>query len=316
MQRRTTSPAPVRRQSSASTFAVGDTVLYDGAEAKVVCVHRDADGEPPYYTIKVAGEQERQTVGSRLEKKPARLYPDVDNDADAPEEPCCRICFDSTDSRENPLFRPCLCKGTSAWVHMECLDTWRKTSVNPKSFYECDSCKFKYKFRTNYVGDQLFLARLLSHQFSVHALTVLALCAIVFLAGFVGKSFDPSLEWMDVLRCFNLRHILAGATTTGLGSLMGWATAAGGIGGGGHLRWFVGDAFTTGGDRGRGGGDVIGTLIMAAAVIAGLCLAFYWIYERLEEWARSTTRHATRVILDVQGGVAPPPPRPRYAAVD
>ncbi|EOD24468.1 hypothetical protein EMIHUDRAFT_238516, partial [Emiliania huxleyi CCMP1516] len=88
------------------------------------------------------------------------------------DEPCCRICFDTADSSANPLFRPCHCAGTSAWVHVECLDTWRRTSVNKRSFYECDACKFKYKFGAR-VGDQIFVARLLSTAGAIHAL---ALC--------------------------------------------------------------------------------------------------------------------------------------------
>jgi len=39
------------------------------------------------------------------------------------EEHVCRICLDvATD--ELPLVRPCLCDGTSAYVHSECLEAW------------------------------------------------------------------------------------------------------------------------------------------------------------------------------------------------
>lgn len=65
--------------------------------------------------------------------------------ADEDEAPQCRICFDGAETPSDPLFRPCLCKGTSAYVHVSCLDTWRCTSANPRSFYECEQCKFKYR---------------------------------------------------------------------------------------------------------------------------------------------------------------------------
>ena len=160
------------------------------------------------------------------------------------------------------------------------------------------------------MGDQLAMARLLATAGAVHALALLALLALIFVAGFVGKAFDASLEWRDVMRCFNVRHVLTGVTTTGLGSIIGWATSLGGVGGGNGWRFIVGDAFV--GDN-RADNNVLGTLIGAAAVIAGLCMAFSWIYARLEQWARSTTRHAQHIVLDAQGG-RPPSAAERRAA--
>jgi hypothetical protein len=236
--------------------------------------------------------------------------------ADDDERPCCRICFDCSETRHNPLFRPCHCRGTSAFVHVECLDTWRKTSVNPKSFFECDSCKFKYKFGTGVLGDRLLVARLISTAGAIHALALTALATLVFLGGFVGKMADPSLDWWDVLRCFNVHHLLTGATTTGIGSLLGWAASS--VGGAFfHFNYF-GDAFNT---RGNDRDGLVGGLLLAAATIAGLCVAFSWIYSRLEKWARTVSRHAQHVVLDVQGGAAPrarPPATQNspYVAVD
>ena len=41
----------------------------------------------------------------------------------------CRICL----SEEEPesLIAPCLCAGTSKWVHRECLDEWRAQEQVP-----------------------------------------------------------------------------------------------------------------------------------------------------------------------------------------
>ena len=97
-----------------------------------------------------------------------------------------------------------------------------------------------------------------------------------------------------------------GATTTGLGSLVGWATVAagGGLGGGGGgMRWIIGDVWSwggggTGGGRGHGG-DILGTVLLVLAVAAGLCVALYWIYDRLEDFSKRTLRHAQHVVLDV-----------------
>lgn len=186
-------------------------------------------------------------------------------------------------------------------------------SQNPKSFYECDACKFKYKFGTGVLNDQFLASRLLSTAGAVHTLAFAALCVIIFLAGFIAKFFDASLEWIDVLRCFNLHHLIAGVTATGLGSLLGWCTSALGFAGVHNVRWFAGDLVPGREMRGDGRDGFLGTVVFAIAVAAGLCVAFSWIYSWLEEWARRTTRHVQHVVLDVQGGA---PASPRRAASD
>ena len=35
----------------------------------------------------------------------------------------CRICFETDSTRENPLMNPCLCNGTSKYVHKKSLST-------------------------------------------------------------------------------------------------------------------------------------------------------------------------------------------------
>lgn len=63
----------------------------------------------------------------------------------------CRICFDTTtstwDSELGRLLSPCRCRGSSKYVHEECLNSWRRISANAKSYYECNTCGYKYKFR-------------------------------------------------------------------------------------------------------------------------------------------------------------------------
>ena len=39
----------------------------------------------------------------------------------------CRICFiDENIEPNKPFINPCACSGTSKWVHIECLNRWRK----------------------------------------------------------------------------------------------------------------------------------------------------------------------------------------------
>lgn len=60
----------------------------------------------------------------------------------------CRICFDKGEGRyfgANAMIAPCLCKGTSQWVHRSCLDQWRQQSL--RSFTHCRECGFEYRLR-------------------------------------------------------------------------------------------------------------------------------------------------------------------------
>ena len=53
----------------------------------------------------------------------------------------CRICFDGGEG----LIAPCLCAGSSKWVHRRCLDNWRATRHNPQCFTHCNTCNYKYR---------------------------------------------------------------------------------------------------------------------------------------------------------------------------
>lgn len=217
----------------------------------------------------------------------------------------CRICFDGEDTPTNPLLRPCHCRGTMAHVHVECLNEWRKRSANPRSFYQCDTCKFQYKFGTIAGADRFSISHMLGRPHVVHMLSLAGLFALVFAGGFVAKSFDATLTWYDVFACFNINHLLSGATATGLISLLGWFTAGAGLGGGGgYVRHWLGDTWHLGGGgggRGGGGRDAFSTILLVIAVLAGLCVALHWIYGRLETLSRKTVRMAQHVVLDVGG---------------
>ncbi|GAA5870472.1 hypothetical protein JCM16303_002015 [Sporobolomyces ruberrimus] len=94
----------------------------------------------------------------------------------------CRICFDSEDDELGKLFSPCRCRGTSRYVHTECLSAWRKASQNNSSFYRCETCSFEYKFRRTFAGN------LINSRFSVLSLTVVTFLLLTWVAGFLANS--------------------------------------------------------------------------------------------------------------------------------
>ncbi|GAA5906158.1 hypothetical protein JCM5296_000111 [Sporobolomyces johnsonii] len=98
------------------------------------------------------------------------------------EERICRICFDGEDAELGKLFSPCLCKGTSRFVHTTCLERWRKASANSRSFYQCDQCAFRYRFR------RTRLAGLVTSRVTVALFTSWLFLFLVFCAGFLANS--------------------------------------------------------------------------------------------------------------------------------
>ncbi|CAK9001640.1 unnamed protein product [Durusdinium trenchii] len=72
------------------------------------------------------------------------------------EQRCCRICFDSEESKQTGrLFSPCQCTGSMRFVHVSCLNEWRSASCNHRSYYHCDACHYKYRLQRLWVADLL-----------------------------------------------------------------------------------------------------------------------------------------------------------------
>lgn len=65
----------------------------------------------------------------------------------------CRICFDqvappyAADDELGRLISPCVCKGSSRFVHEGCLQQWRVSAANHTNFYQCPTCNYQYQFR-------------------------------------------------------------------------------------------------------------------------------------------------------------------------
>lgn len=65
----------------------------------------------------------------------------------------CRICLEqipppyTPDEELGRLISPCVCKGSSRFVHQGCLQQWRLSSANTTNFYQCPTCHYQYRFR-------------------------------------------------------------------------------------------------------------------------------------------------------------------------
>ena len=87
---------------------------------------------------------EPATIPGALPPEPKAPTPE-----DPDSEKLCRICFGGTaeEPENGRLFSPCKCKGSMRYVHIGCLNEWRKQAAKQESFYRCDQCHYKYSFR-------------------------------------------------------------------------------------------------------------------------------------------------------------------------
>ena len=63
------------------------------------------------------------------------------------DEAECRICFEAYSTHEDPLMSPCLCNGTSKWVHKSCIQHWRYVNRNTTAFIQCRECGHPYNVK-------------------------------------------------------------------------------------------------------------------------------------------------------------------------
>jgi hypothetical protein len=66
----------------------------------------------------------------------------------------CRICFD-IETYANEFISPCMCKGTSKYVHKNCLNTWRTFNRDTVGWSKCMECNCHYTFRYKYPIESL-----------------------------------------------------------------------------------------------------------------------------------------------------------------
>lgn len=107
----------------------------------------------------------------------------VDNNTTEPEERTCRICL--LDDNQQDLISPCRCKGSMKYVHSTCLEQWRQTSTNRRSYFQCDQCLYKYNFQSRYL-----LTNILQNKLTLHIITILLFILLAIMSGFVLKLLD------------------------------------------------------------------------------------------------------------------------------
>jgi RING-variant domain len=82
----------------------------------------------------------------------------------------------------DPLIRPCLCKGSMAYVHLQCLQRWRKESF--KNQFTCEVCHYQYNLQ------RPFWANVIGSPFLKIFITIVFVLAIIVVLSYLVKVID------------------------------------------------------------------------------------------------------------------------------
>ena len=58
----------------------------------------------------------------------------------------CRICFEE-ETKDKPVINPCKCKGSSKYIHEDCLSTWMLAQDFSNNEKKCEVCRYAYKIK-------------------------------------------------------------------------------------------------------------------------------------------------------------------------
>lgn len=131
---------------------------------------------------------EEDAIPLMMMSPPSPIIPpssDIDLEAGPSAQIQCRICLES-DGRD--FIAPCKCKGTSRYVHRECLDQWRAVKEG-FAFAHCTTCKAPYYLRVHALADRkwrtlkfrFFVTRDILFIFLAVQLVITSLAYIVYM---------------------------------------------------------------------------------------------------------------------------------------
>jgi len=201
------------------------------------------------------------------------------------------------------LIRPCMCKGSSKYVHEACLQAWRHAdpSYGRRNYWQCPTCGFKYRLARLGVG------RFIGSAAAQVGLTAIILISIVFILGFVADpiinlyldpwSFlspfsssesdyayyyeDESATWYE--------HFAKGFASMGVLGFLKVLIAS-------PLSYF-----RIGGGRGRTTGRDRYEQVSWIIILIGVGTFLAAVYKGVRVWSRRTLEKAGERVMDVQG---------------
>ncbi|OZJ04802.1 hypothetical protein BZG36_01857 [Bifiguratus adelaidae] len=219
---------------------------------------------------------------------------------------------------QNPLIHPCHCKGSMAWVHLNCLNRWRQESPRQESYIQCDTCGYRYNIaRPKYV-------RVLANPVFVRLVTLFIVVFAIILTAYLVKVIDvvilhhspledpdwyevhgPTIWWMDRfyfavgLLCISLMgfvYLVFHGLRYGLDSLQCCP-------GGGFYPYtacYCGDCgAAAGGDAAAAGAMIFLVALLVIVVVFGMMGALIGVYCMVDRFVQSAFGKLRERILDV-----------------
>ncbi|RHZ75257.1 hypothetical protein Glove_216g185 [Diversispora epigaea] len=151
--------------------------------------------KPSLSTSSYAGSQHSMSHGEYILNS-KNSYRENTDDSQGPiiSTKFCKICQESelVDEQEDgtiiyekgKLISPCKCKGSLQYVHLDCLNKWRTANVRPDASYQCEVCKYDYKFY------RPKLARIVGSKIFLHFLSIISFLVLIYGISWIIKVFD------------------------------------------------------------------------------------------------------------------------------
>jgi len=90
----------------------------------------------------------------------------------------CRICFEN--DNEFDFINPCLCDGTSKWVHNTCLQEWRNSNTNMRANKFCIECNYKYKTFFKYPKEKYIIKKNFPRKYKLTYMFFIYITSMIF----------------------------------------------------------------------------------------------------------------------------------------
>ena len=104
----------------------------------------------------------------------------------------CRICYEIT--QQSDMFSPCRCRGTSKFVHRECLNKWISTCDNVEATTKCMECNYTYKKKESNKPICYSIATVITAIFPVMYIFILLYNS---LTGYIIYKIDDSIDLFE-----------------------------------------------------------------------------------------------------------------------
>lgn len=210
------------------------------------------------------------------------------------EEVRCRICFNDENTEEDPLFRPCKCRGSVGLVHRNCLNAWREHPDNPQAHFQCVNCNYHYRIQDSWLrryftdADQFAIAYTVAFLFSIICLC--ATCSFLIVPTQYTAILFEMVEW-DPPNLF-MWHLTVGlACVGGAGFLIHLNDLVHLMHNHGSLEHLVGVGLMLATNGGRN---------LRIFCLTGLSVAFHLMFKQCQQWSRRLYTTFGERVLEVE----------------